>query len=61
MCIQESEQVGEHTAQDMQGEGTRGTELAWRKTIPKTQWNYKIISDVVWSCYGNMQVLRLTL
>lgn len=61
MYIQESEQMGEHTAQDMQVEGTRGTELAWRKTGPRTQWNSKVIPEVLWSCYGNMQVLRPTL
>lgn len=31
-CIEEGEQMGEHTAQDMQVEGSKGTELTWRKT-----------------------------
>lgn len=53
--------MGEHTAQDIQLEGTRGTELAWRKTRSKTQWNYKVFPEILWSCYGDMQVLRPTL
>jgi len=32
VCMGESEQMGQHTAQFMQVEGSRGTELTWRRT-----------------------------
>lgn len=35
VCKEESEQMGEHTARNMQVEGSKGTELTWGKLAKK--------------------------
>lgn len=53
MCIEESEQMGEHTAQDMQVERSKGAKLTWRRTskekaLGSTSW--PVCMHVMFAC-----------